>query len=260
MKTLFSLLLCFLAARSFGQTFGQTAAFRGASVPVVSSGSSAMPNIAGIYAVLIADWNHGSVTNWVSTNGQTLSWASPSTGNNPTYLSSLQNGRAAYSFDGAASVLILTNTFPSISSFTLFAVMQSTVTNSGAYRVWFSESNASGSQGMRLRVEPSGALGDDYPNVDFQMFTVPWATNKLQLLTVRIGSSWTSNRLNGVSIGSFNSVPNVVTTPFCSIGADTDSNHLWFGNMAAIILCTNAASSADILSMESWLTTYYNIQ
>jgi hypothetical protein len=73
MKTLFTLLICFLAARSFGQTFGRTVAFMGAMAPAAPDTSSTNLLITNnLYAWFKADGTVTASTGSNAVNGNSI--------------------------------------------------------------------------------------------------------------------------------------------------------------------------------------------
>lgn len=230
-------------------------------------GGPSFPSVSGLYAVLIADslgLSDGStVTDWVSTNGPVVKdWTNNSAGN--TFKANLQNSRAAVQFDGLdGSGLMLSNNFSAAANVTLYIVHRVTVTNESSFRVLASSYATTANIGFRLRVETSGLHGNDYPNVDFQSWG-QFATNKLELWTARLDNSGstTTNWINGAQKNNFGTAPIACPNKF-GIGCYWTGSALSRspdGYIAALVICTNISSEADRTSIESWLTTYYNLQ
>lgn len=193
-----ALLLSLLSLPTFGQTFGQTAAFRGASIAKQTSASGWVEtgyptNIPGFPATAWYNPNavltntSGQVTNWpdASANGFTLYQA---TASKAPYATNIVNGQITLKFDGVDDVL-------SSFAFSMFGTNQEVVMvyyywnqYNNYYHYFLSGTNTVGTF-TRILLDDSSNIrpGDSSASLSYNLITNIWVI----LNVVRNGSGAT---------------------------------------------------------------------
>lgn len=196
-----------------------------------------------------------AVTQWNDSSGQGNNTTQAVGGAQPTYRTSVQNGRPVVRFDGVDDNLLtaISSTVPSQASLTvLVCAKTTTVTGAKRFCGYTSGGWSAGLSGTAMRF--TTAAVKDYDSAASQ-----WDISNFRVMTYIFDSAFNLNWWNnGKALAqTTHTVDANSSTAAFAIGSS--NNEFWTGDIAEVLVYSSALSDNDRIKVQNYLGSKYGI-